>query len=335
MHLTRLSAVLLAALTFSVVACDDASTDGGEEGGPQPDSTSGLVTAQDGGAITLADGAGVTIPAGALAADTTITIASTEPSGLPDASALRGLTYEFGPNGTAFLIPVTLALPMPGTPAAGETAVLSWLDETANEWVDLPSTVAGGKIAAPVQHFTRFIVRFKPGALPGECNFTACGGDAVGTWTLDSACLNSDQNPFAEQCPTATFQIDISGATGSLEIVGDGTYSADFHLTGSLSYTLPSACIGPVTDCTQLSNAENGSTCAAAAGGDGCTCTSPIQDDGNPPDTGTWTASGNEIVTTDSDPGSTPDTSEYCVDGNVLKISMTKDGQTQILTLTK
>ncbi len=337
MNLSRLSLSVLAALALAatLVACDDAATDEGAADGPKPDSTEALITAATGGAVTLDDGAGVNVPAGALAADTTLTIESTEPAGLPDAAGLRGLLYDFGPNGTTFLMPVALTLPKPGAPAAGETIVLSWLDETSNTWVDLPTTVSGDTVTAPVDHFTRFIVRFRPGALPGECEFTACGGDAVGTWTLDSACVDIDDNPFAEQCPTATFTIELTGATGSLEIGGDASYTVDFHFTGALSYTLPAAC-GVPANCADMSDAENGTTCAVAAGGDGCTCTQPITDDNQVPETGTYTTDGNTITTTSSEAGSTPSVAEYCVDGNVLKVRFSSgSGQSQIVTLTK
>jgi len=66
------------------------------------------VTAATGGTVVVADpafaGTQVDIPAGALAADTTITI-SQVPSGDPDV-----LKFEFGPDGTTFSAPVTVTV---------------------------------------------------------------------------------------------------------------------------------------------------------------------------------------------------------------------------------
>ena len=87
----------------------DATPDGTTLPDATPDTTptnttSVAITAAAGGTVALGS-ATLTIPAGALAADTTITVASEAPAaGLPDASTLAGLTYDFGPDGTTFLL---------------------------------------------------------------------------------------------------------------------------------------------------------------------------------------------------------------------------------------
>ena len=114
------------------------------------------VIAAQGGTVT-AGGATLTIPPGALSQDTTITVTITSPgSSLPDSSTIRGSVFDLGPDGTTFITPATLTLPMDATPAANERAVISFLDPIANQWVDVASTVTGGHISAPISHFTRF-----------------------------------------------------------------------------------------------------------------------------------------------------------------------------------
>lgn len=331
MKTTRLLAPVM--LSMALAACGGG---GDDDGGGTPSSTSMLVTAAAGGEVTLEDGAGVNIPAGALAADTTITIESTAPSGLPDADTLTGLAYDFGPDGTTFSAPVTLTLPVSGTPGDGETAVVSWLDESDNTWQDLTTTVSGGMASAETTHFTTFIIRFKPDSLGGECSFAACGGDPVGTWTLDSACLQDGANPFEDTCADAIIEIDLSGSTGTLAINADMTYSTNFTFTGTFTFTLPMSCTDDIgiTSCTDLNDPEEGRTCVDASGG-GCTCTATITDDDPSAETGTYTRSGNTFTTVPTDDPSGGDTVEYCVDGNVLKASIvTAEGQ-QILTFTK
>lgn len=67
-----------------------------------------------GGSVALADGARVDIPAGALAANTTITIREIAlPSGavLPPTGVLASKVYSLEPNGQSFAVPVTVTLP--------------------------------------------------------------------------------------------------------------------------------------------------------------------------------------------------------------------------------
>jgi hypothetical protein len=134
---------------------------GGGEDEVQPPSgeQEEIVAAATGGTVT-AEGATLEIPAGALAQDTAITVVAASPgAGMPEASTVRGMVYDFGPDGTTFSKQAKLTLPMAGTPAAGERAVISWLDPVSNRWVNLSSTVAGGTISASVAHFTSFALR--------------------------------------------------------------------------------------------------------------------------------------------------------------------------------
>src|SRR6185436_14209979 len=73
-----------------------------------------------------------------------------------------------------------------------------------------------------------------------------CGGNAVGTWTVASACLavagNLDVSGFGLGCPTVT-------VTGSLQVSGtwtanaDGTYADNTTTTGDEQLTVPAECL--------------------------------------------------------------------------------------------
>jgi len=166
-----------------VFLCGCTSDDGADSGtggptaaagqsnsGGDPDSGSGSSTPNDptdeaivaaqGGSVVAGD-AILDIEADALSDDVTITIESSAPgAALPDRETIHGLVYDFGPDGTTFDPAALLTLPIVDTPAQGEEVVISWLDNDA--WIDLETTVDGDAAIAPVEHFTRFAVRFLP-----------------------------------------------------------------------------------------------------------------------------------------------------------------------------
>ena len=95
----RVRIVFLCLLVPALAACDGESTGPGDEGiGP------------NGGTISLASGA-VTLsaPAGALSTPVEFTAAPT--SAVPTSDLLvPGSTYDIGPSGTTFAVPITLTL---------------------------------------------------------------------------------------------------------------------------------------------------------------------------------------------------------------------------------
>jgi uncharacterized delta-60 repeat protein len=117
------------------------------------------VIAAKGGTVA-AGGATLVIPAGALDQDTTITVTISSPrASLPDGETIRGSIFDFGPDGTTFNTPATLTLPAAGTPAANESAIISFLDPAADRWVDLRSAGTGTAVSAAVSHFTEYAQR--------------------------------------------------------------------------------------------------------------------------------------------------------------------------------
>jgi hypothetical protein len=304
------------------------------------------VSADKGGTVSLG-AAALDIPAGSLSGDTEVTLEKVTPgSDLPDSKSVTGMLYDFGPDGTMFDPPATLALPVEGTAASGQTAVVSWLDEKAGAWVDLDTKVTDGKASAAIAHFTKFVVRFRDsGSAPVDCSFSACGGDVVGNWTITSACVDDHKdagtsNPFGPACPQAALDVALD-ATGTATFRSDGTYATSIMGTPMISLTVPSSCLTngslPVADCASLAKAldkDGGATTCTGDKATGCTCTGKVGNFGGDHSMGTYTVSGNTLTTTkDIDSGTkTGDPAPYCVSGNVLKI---RGGDGTIIIATK
>lgn len=325
---------LLAVLAL-VPACSskDDSTPATEQG--KEEQTSVEVSAAEGGEVTIGK-ASLEIPGGALAEDTTITVATTNPtSGLPDASTLKGLLYDFGPDGTAFSAPAALTLPSVGTVGEGKEAVIAWLDEETDTWQDLPTTVAkDGSLQAEISHFTTFVVRLRGVETPaGECGFTKCGGDIVGTWTLSGVCATIPDGTGPVDCPDATVDVNL-GATGSITFNADGTYDKNFVTTNTITIGLPNACLkmigqgtapGACSDIGDGEADEDGTimTCTGEPA-DECTCveTHPEETDVA---TGAWEATGGDISLVDDGDTADGDTQEFCVTGDELRVHVLND----------
>ena len=163
---------------------------------------------------------------------------------------------------------------------------------------------------------------------------TACGGAAVGTWTVSSSCLKVAgqldlQATFGFTCPAGQ-------VTGSLQVAGtwtanaDGTFTDNTTTTGTEQLSLPVACLtlsgAPVT-CDRLASVMAGgyyatATCTAAASG-GCSCSATVNQSGSigqvstdPQTTGNYTT-GNNAVTITQDNSSY----SYCAGNNKLTLS--------------
>jgi len=165
---------------------------------------------------------------------------------------------------------------------------------------------------------------------------TACGGSAVGTWTVSSSCLKvagalDVQAKFGLTCPAGQI-------TGSLQVTGtwtgkaDGTFTDNTTTTGTAQVTLPLACktlSGTQVTCQrlgeQLATAFATATCMDDAASQGCSCSATIKQNGSmglsssdPQTAGNYTTANNAItITQDSSSYS------YCVANNKLTLSPT------------
>lgn len=141
----------------------------------------------------------------------------------------------------------------------------------------------------------------------GECAFTACGGDPVGTWTIQRICPASLTVP---NCPVATLGPKNVTASGSFTFGADGTLSVNVTSTGTYEAAVPASCVLG-SDCASIAlsltqmNAPL-ATCSDDGTG-GCTCSSPV--------TPTQTGSGPYTIV-----GSTAGNMYFCVENDSLKL---------------
>jgi len=280
----------------------------------------------------------VVIPAGALPADTQITIEQLGTGGMPDRSSLASDVYDFGPDGIQFLQPVTLSIALEKTVPQGKTPVLAVLEN--NAWVTVPgSALANGFVTAQVTHFTRYVIRFieESTVIASDCSsfeFSACGGDMVGTWKIRDVCFEQQlgHNPYAAYpaCQSTVYGVTMDW-TGTWIFQRDGTATVrDYGYTSWLDVRLTDACINavfagaaPATWCQELSDASEDLNCTYASGA--CSCTSPAETRTLPEQSGTWSTSGSTL--TMGRQGDTDSSSQlYCVSGNTAVVQFQMEG---------
>jgi hypothetical protein len=290
-----------------------------------------LITAATGGTV---EGTGVSlaIPAGALSADTTITVDIKSKSGYADSDNIAVNVFELGPNGTQFAVPVPLTLDLYDAKApSGKVAKIAYYDGSA--WKALPdSVVSGGKITATTTHFTAFTVVWENGQQTGggcaSLAFTPCGGDLTGTWKFAAGCADVPPvDPTDGKCPEATTATAVD-FSGTITFNADNTYAVDMSQSSSRTITLPASCVdalGGASACTSEGGTIDGSGACAVTESDTPKTTS---------ETGSYTTSDNTFTTTSA--GGSPDNPlSYCVTGATLKAMDSSNGTTVIYTATK
>lgn len=114
----------------------------------QPRGAGKLIRASEGGFVEV-QGFRVDIPAGALSADTYITI------NLPtDEVTAKRLIAEFGPHGTQFSTPVTLSFPLTGVVLNGNPIEVGRWENGG--WTSLGGTVTGNVLQSTTPHFSTY-----------------------------------------------------------------------------------------------------------------------------------------------------------------------------------
>jgi len=350
--------VLAAMLAFAWAACDSGGGDkenGGSGGNASGDDVTLKVTAAEGGTVATPSGdAKLEIPAGALPADTEITVKGLDTKGLPDESDVGSAAYQFGPDGLQFTAPVTLTLKLSGDVPDETKAVLAVLD--GEKWTEIAgSTVAGGAVSGAINHFSTYVILFiedKAVVTTLECEgyeFEACGGDPVGDWTVKDICLEGEipgGNPFEQipQCADQVYQMTFDFG-GYINLKADKTYEVLMTPSASVHVELDDECLtamgggeaAPADMCTGL--ASNLPGCAYAAGK--CTCDGPIDiddEDGGPEvETGTWYTEGNTFYTQEDGSTDEPEAIPYCANGDEMAAQNTEvdeDDPSKNMTMT-
>ncbi len=115
----------------------------------------------NGGTLQVGNGAAaLTIPPGALAGATAVTVTVKDKALSPNAALLLSQVFNFGPDGTQFAQPVSIAVLASDPPPTGLRAVLAFLNAQGS-WQVVPNSSYNGTsqtVTAAVSHFTDFAV---------------------------------------------------------------------------------------------------------------------------------------------------------------------------------
>ena len=158
----------------------------------------------------------------------------------------------------------------------------------------------------------------------GSCGaFTPCGGNVVGTWSIQNMCSTGSVSSLIEDCPGATTSIEGLKGSGTVTYNADMTMVSNTTLTGTMKMNVPMSCIMGGT-CAQLdavlkslaTEPDSPFSSASCTGSSTCACSFQLKGTAEM-ETGTYSISGNKI--TDSD----GDAQDYCVSGDTLQLKST------------
>ena len=159
-----------------------------------------------------------------------------------------------------------------------------------------------------------------------DCSqFSPCGGNPVGEWTIVDACFDELPMPELDNCPQATASVDDVVVNGTVEIRDDGSYATMTSTSATVVVNVPMDCLQGAS-CAQLSEAA-GIPCTT--NGDACDCENELDDQSQ--ETGSWEVDGSTITLTDSDGNA--DDADFCVEGDVLKAQSQEDPDSALTTL--
>jgi hypothetical protein len=228
-----LRSVLTCSVLSLAVACAQ------EPDQPDPDLESLEASATipvEGGSIELPDGARVVFPAGALTEAAEVTLRQIGCGGIYQAASFGSCRYAV--DGPAELLVAPYELSMPArVPAHPSQQTLDGLMPVfGGESLD-------GSVVTLVNAFGEFSSWSDDLVVPSNAcvmpDFSPCGGDVVGSWTMTDACGTVNQltnsswsgpNPYESCAPLDYYTGYPFSISGTLEFSGEGSYStSDGH----------------------------------------------------------------------------------------------------------
>ncbi len=175
------------------------------------------------------------------------------------------------------------------------------------------------------------------GGSPACPNGTPCGGDVVGTWTVNTSCLaitgTLNLGSLGVGCSSASITAGSLQVTGKWTAAADGTFTDETTTTGSEQFTLAPACLtvsGTTTTCERITSSIGptlgfaSAICTADAVG-GCSCSATVDQTAwmgivnlGAPSSGSYTISGNTLSVND---GLKDWPYAYCVSNGTLTLT--------------
>ena len=170
-----------------------------------------------------------------------------------------------------------------------------------------------------------------PDAATSCSAFVPCGGDVVGTWVIDRACVLSV--PPISGCAQGIETVSMS-VSGTVSFSADGTVAADTTLALQKELVLPASCLAG-TDCASMQTAllsQSGIVSASCVGDTTsalCTCNEAFAP-GRNTKSDPFTIAGTTLMS----PGAYPE--PYCVQGRTLQWQdQSADGLVFVVTAAK
>lgn len=166
----------------------------------------------------------------------------------------------------------------------------------------------------------------------GTCgNVEPCGGNLVGTWKVNTACVNKAElmrqtaSSFSSFCPQYSVNNVDQTTSGSVSFGADSTYQMSAMIAGTYKLNLPVSCFNGM-NCAQASvtlqtyftqNPDPAIQSVSCAGTGTCVC-AIVATPSSTNESGTYSTAGNTLTTTPT--GGAPSDQDYCVQGNSLHL---------------
>lgn len=148
-------------LAFGLAGCGGGGSGGSDPGLPEQRPAGTAVLGNAGGQVRGIDGASVEVPAGALPADTTVSIARDDTGAppLPSRFVPAGSTFAVTPHGQNFRQPVTVRVPYDASALRADQRPAVMKGMPGQRWQLLLDAVdEGGTVAVQVQSLSFFVV---------------------------------------------------------------------------------------------------------------------------------------------------------------------------------
>jgi hypothetical protein len=171
-----------------------------------------------------------------------------------------------------------------------------------------------------------------------RCPFASCGGDVVGTWEIDSACVTIDELPMLSDDPECQdfvrdYSVDVEG---TITFTADGMTQTNITNTVNIEADITAACWEAFSG-TELNSVAcalieanlvaEGEFSSAVCTFDSGTCScSLVRQPMTTNETGTYTIDGDELIDQDGEAAG------YCVEGDQLTMDLPIDEGTVILS---
>ena len=186
-----------------------------------------------GATITTADGGlELDIPAGALSKETSITAEALDDSPSQDPRVIPGTTYEFGPDGTQFSVPVTIQLQYdPARLPDGTSPRLLRLHTVVNgNWELVPGSsvdVEQNTVTGQTTHFSTYAVLPSAFVSVASGEFHTCALTEAGSaWCWGRNSVGQLGAPTTEICPASAVSLEVACSTVAVEVTGGHVFQS-------------------------------------------------------------------------------------------------------------